>query len=117
MGMDISSVITELDSGVIYKDYNGKVIDNVTDFCKFLAENDINHIRVRVWNNPYDSNGNGYGGGNNDVATAKKIADACRSAGIKMLVDFIAQISGLIRVNRWCLRHGRAIQLMRRLQL
>lgn len=88
MGMDISSVITELDSGVIYKDYNGKVIDNVTDFCKFLAENDINHIRVRVWNNPYDSNGNGYGGGNNDVATAKKIADACRSAGIKMLVDF-----------------------------
>ena len=88
MGMDISSVITELDSGVVYKDYNGKVIDNVTDFCKLLAENDINHIRVRVWNNPYDSNGNGYGGGNNDVATAKKIADACRSAGIKMLVDF-----------------------------
>ena len=60
----------------------------MTDFCKFLAENDINHIRVRVWNNPYDSNGNGYGGGNNDVAAAKKIADACRSAGIKMLVDF-----------------------------
>lgn len=88
MGMDISSVITELDSGVVYKDYNGNEINNVTDFCKFLAENDINHIRVRVWNNPYDSNGNGYGGGNNDVATAKKIADACRNAGIKMLVDF-----------------------------
>lgn len=88
MGMDISSVITELDSGVVYKDYNGNEINNVTDFCKFLAENGINHIRVRVWNNPYDSNGNGYGGGNNDVATAKKIADACRSAGIKMLVDF-----------------------------
>lgn len=88
MGMDISSVITELGSGVVYKDYSGKEIKNVTDFCKFLAENGINHIRVRVWNNPYDSNGNGYGGGNNDVATAKKIADACRSAGIKMLVDF-----------------------------
>ncbi len=88
MGMDISSVITELGSGVVYKDYSGKEINNVTDFCKFLAENGINHIRVRVWNDPYDSNGNGYGGGNNDVATAKKIADACRSAGIKMLVDF-----------------------------
>lgn len=88
MGMDISSVITEFNSGVVYRDYNGKEIDNVTDFCKFLAENGINHIRVRVWNDPYDSNGNGYGGGNNDVATAKKIADACRSAGIKMLVDF-----------------------------
>lgn len=88
MGMDISSVITEFNSGVVYKDYNGKEINNVTDFCKFLAENGINHIRVRVWNDPYDSNGNGYGGGNNDVATARKIADACRSAGIKMLVDF-----------------------------
>lgn len=38
MGMDISSVITELGSGVVYKDYNGKVIDNVTDFCKLLAK-------------------------------------------------------------------------------
>lgn len=114
MGMDISSVITELGSGVVYKDYSGKEINNVTDFCKFLAENGINHIRVRVWNDPYDSNGNGYGGGNNDVATAKKIADACRSAGIKCLLIFIAQISGQIRVNRWCLRHGRTIQLMRR---
>ena len=46
---------------------------------RFLSghDNDL-EIRVRVWNNPYDSNGNGYGGGNNDVATAKKIADACR---------------------------------------
>ncbi|WP_455719113.1 glycosyl hydrolase 53 family protein [Agathobacter sp.] len=88
MGMDISSVITEFNSGVVYKDYDGNVIDNVTDFCKFLAANGITHIRVRVWNDPYDSNGNGYGGGNNDVATAKKIADACRAAGINMLVDF-----------------------------
>lgn len=88
MGMDISSVISELESGVVYKDFDGKVINNVTDFCKFLADNGINHIRVRVWNNPYDSNGNGYGGGDNDVAKAKTIADACRAAGIHMLVDF-----------------------------
>lgn len=88
MGMDISSVITEFNSGVVYKDYDGNVIDNVTDFCKFLSANGITHIRVRVWNDPYDSKGNGYGGGNNDVATAKKIADACRAAGINMLVDF-----------------------------
>lgn len=88
MGMDISSVISLFESGVTFKDYDGKTIDNVTDFCKFLAENGITHIRVRVWNNPYNSNGNGYGGGNNDVAKAKEIADACRAAGIKMLVDF-----------------------------
>ena len=34
------------------RDYSGKEINNVTDFCKLLAENGINHIRVRVWNDP-----------------------------------------------------------------
>ncbi len=88
MGMDISSVISLFDSGVTFKDWNGNTINNVNSFCKFLASNGITHIRVRIWNNPYDSNGNGYGGGNNDVAKAKQIADACEAAGIHMLADF-----------------------------
>lgn len=88
MGMDISSVMSEFASGVTYKDFEGNTIDNITDFCKFLAENGITHIRVRVWNDPYDVNGNGYGGGNCDVATAAKIAEGCRATGLKMLIDF-----------------------------
>lgn len=88
MGADISSMISELDSGVVYRDYDGNELKTLDDIVKFLAEQGINHIRVRVWNDPYDSNGNGYGGGNNDVTKAKKFADACRKAGIKMLVDF-----------------------------
>lgn len=88
MGVDISSMISELESGVVYKDYDGNELKTLDDVVKFLADQGINHIRVRVWNNPYDSNGNGYGGGNNDVAKAKKFADACRKAGINMLVDF-----------------------------
>ena len=88
MGMDISSVMSEFASGVTYKDFEGNTIDNITDFCKFLAENGITHIRVRVWNDPYDANGNGYGGGNCDVATAAEIAEGCRAAGLKMLIDF-----------------------------
>lgn len=88
MGADISSMISELDSGVVYRDYDGNALTTLDDVVNFLAEQGINHIRVRVWNYPYDSNGNGYGGGNNDVTKAKKFADACRKAGIKMLVDF-----------------------------
>ena len=88
MGMDISSVMSEFASGVTYKDFEGNTIDNITDFCKFLAENGITHIRVRVWNDPYDANGNGYGGGNCDVATAAEIAEGCRAADLKMLFDF-----------------------------
>lgn len=88
MGMDISSMISELQSGVVYRDYDGNELKTLDDICRFIKEQGINHIRVRVWNNPYDANGNGYGGGNNDVAKAKEFADACRSAGLKMLVDF-----------------------------
>lgn len=88
MGMDISSVMSEFASGVTYKDFEGNTIDNITDFCEFLAENGITHIRVRVWNDPFDTNGNGYGGGNCDVTMAAKIAEGCRTAGLKMLIDF-----------------------------
>lgn len=88
MGMDISSMISELDSGVVYRDYEGNKLETLDDICKFLADQGINHLRIRVWNDPYDADRNGYGGGNNDVAKAKQFADACRKAGIKMLVDF-----------------------------
>lgn len=88
MGMDISSMISELESGVVYRDYDGNELATLDDICRFIKEQGINHIRVRVWNDPYDANGNGYGGGNNDVAKAKEFADACRNAGLKMLVDF-----------------------------
>ena len=88
MGMDISSMISELQSGVVYRDYDGNELTTLDDICRFIKEQGINHIRVRVWNNPYDANGNGYGGGNNDVAKATAFANACRNAGLKMLVDF-----------------------------
>ena len=45
-------------------------------------------MRVRVWNDPYDADKNGYGGGNNDLETAKKIGQYATAAGIKLLVDF-----------------------------
>ena len=88
MGVDISSVMSEFESGVVFQDFEGNTIDNISDFCKFLKECGITHIRVRVWNDPYDENGNGYGGGNNDVDKAVQIAEGCAVAGIKMLVDF-----------------------------
>lgn len=88
MGMDISSVMSEFASGVTYQDFEGNEIKDITAFCQFLKECGVTHIRVRVWNDPYDSNGNGYGGGNNDINTAVAIAKGCKEADLKMLVDF-----------------------------
>ncbi|MCI1769699.1 MAG: glycosyl hydrolase 53 family protein [Mageeibacillus sp.] len=88
LGVDISSAISEFDSGVVYYDYDSNKIGNISDFCVFLKSMGINTVRIRVWNDPYDSEGNGYGGGDCDVAKAKLVADACENAGLNMLVDF-----------------------------
>lgn len=88
MGVDISTIISEYESGVTYKDFDGNELENVTEFCQFLADCGINCVRVRVWNNPYDENGNGYGAGNCNVDTAKEIAAACAKANISMMIDF-----------------------------
>ena len=83
-GMDVSSVIALENSGVKYKNENGEE----EDLFKILSDNGVNYIRVRVWNNPYDENNNGYGGGNCDVSTAAKIGARASQYGMKLLVDF-----------------------------
>ncbi|MCR5801406.1 MAG: glycosyl hydrolase 53 family protein [Lachnospiraceae bacterium] len=84
LGMDVSSVIAEENSGVKYYDFEG----NEKDLLQILAENGVTHIRVRVWNHPYDENGNGYGGGNNDIDTAVQIGKRASKYGMGLIVDF-----------------------------
>ncbi len=84
MGVDLSSVIALENSGVKFYDYDG----NEEDIFKILAESGITHIRVRVWNVPFDSNGNGYGGGNCDINTALQISKRAKQYGLKMIIDF-----------------------------
>ncbi|MCD8300282.1 MAG: glycosyl hydrolase 53 family protein [Clostridiales bacterium] len=88
MGMDISTIVSEYASGVKYYDYDGNELSTITQFCQFLADNGVTSIRVRIWNDPYDSNGNTYGAGTCDVDTAVTIASACANAGLDMLIDF-----------------------------
>lgn len=53
-----------------------------------LAQSGVNYIRLRVWNDPYDKNGNGYGGGNNDLTTAMKLGVRAARYGMKVCIDF-----------------------------
>ena len=84
LGMDLSSVLAEEASGVRYRDYDG----SERDVFQILAENGITHIRVRVWNDPRDAEGNGYGGGNCDVNTAAEIGRRAAAYGMRLIVDF-----------------------------
>ena len=83
-GMDVSSVIAEEESGVKYYNENGEE----EDLFKILADAGLNYIRVRVWCNPYDKDGNGYGGGNCDAQKAAEIGKRAAEYGMKLLVDF-----------------------------
>ena len=84
LGMDISSLLAEEASGVKYYDFDGKE----TDLLELLAAVGVNTVRVRVWNDPFDKDGKGYGGGNCTVDTALGIGKRAAKYGIGLLVDF-----------------------------
>ncbi len=84
MGMDASSVIANEKSGVKYYNYQGQE----QDVFQTLAESGVNYIRVRIWNDPFDESGNGYGGGNCDIDTAIEIGKRATKYGMKLLANF-----------------------------
>ena len=84
LGMDVSSVLAEEVSGVVYRDAEGQV----RDLFEILRDSGVNLIRVRVWNNPFDEEGRGFGGGNNDMDAAVRIGKRAAAAGLPLLVDF-----------------------------
>ncbi len=86
-GMDVSSLLSVLNSGAVYYDFSGNALDG-QGFMNLLAASGTNWIRLRVWNDPFDANGNGYGGGNCDVAAAVTMGQWATNAGMRVLIDF-----------------------------
>ncbi len=83
-GVDVSSVLSLEASGVVFRDTQGAP----GDLFEILADAGVTDVRVRVWNDPFDANGNGYGGGDVDVDRAIEISQRATDAGLGVLVDF-----------------------------
>ena len=83
-GVDISSILAQEKSGVVYYNENGEA----EDVFGILAKGGVNYVRIRIWNDPYDFDGNGYGGGNNDVDAAVEIGKRATDVGMKVMLDF-----------------------------
>ncbi|SDG27836.1 glycosyl hydrolase 53 family protein [Microbacterium sp. 77mftsu3.1] len=83
-GVDVSSVLSLEASGVVFRDDAGEP----ADLFDVLADHDVTDVRVRVWNDPFDADGNGYGGGDVDVDRAVEIGRRATEAGLRVLVDF-----------------------------
>ena len=84
-GVDVSSILSLEESGVVFKDFDG----NIADPFEVLADAGVNYVRVRVWNDPFNSVSHvGYGGGNVNAERATQIGERATAAGMKVLVDF-----------------------------
>jgi len=84
MGADVSSLLSLEKSGVVYYGFDGQP----QDALKTLAEAGVNYVRGRVWVDPFDANGYGYGGGDCTAETAAEIGARAAKLGMKLLVDF-----------------------------
>ncbi len=83
-GVDVSSVLSLEESGVVFRDASGQP----GDLFEILAGAGVTDVRIRVWNDPFDAAGNGYGGGNVDVDRGVTIGERATDAGLGVLVDF-----------------------------
>lgn len=83
-GVDVSSVLSLEESDVVFRDADG----NPGDLFRILRDAGVSDIRIRVWNDPFDADGNGYGGGDVDVTRAIEIGRRATAAGLGVLVDF-----------------------------
>lgn len=86
-GADLSSYVSLKESGVVFKDSDGNPLSD-SEFFEMLAEGGTNWVRIRVWNDPYNGNGKGYGGGNSDLEKAVLIGRLATNAGMRVLIDF-----------------------------
>ena len=71
--------------------HGGKFFDEKgveKDAMLILKENGFNYIRLRLWNDPKDAAGKGYGGGNSDLATTIALAKRAKANGMKFLLDY-----------------------------
>ena len=84
MGVDVSSLLSPEAAGRVFYGFDGKE----QDIFKTLSESGVNYIRVRVWNDPFDSDGNGYGGGNCTLDTAIELGRRAAEYGMGLFVDF-----------------------------
>lgn len=83
-GVDISTLLEIEENGGCYFDFEGKK----TEMFEFLKSCNINAVRLRLWNNPYDDKQNPYGAGTNDLERTIILGKRAASAGMDILLDF-----------------------------
>lgn len=84
LGVDLS-IQNEMDALNTKYYSNGLEIEPFSFFSKTQG---IKLVRLRLRNDPFDENGNPYGGGTNDLVTTLSLAKRAKENGMSVLLDF-----------------------------
>ena len=87
MGVDASMVDKIEELGGVYYNENGQE----QDLYQIMAINGVNFFRIRIWNNPMNILGDGYGGGDVDTRRAIHMAKRAAAVGMNIMVDYHSQ--------------------------
>ena len=84
LGVDLSMQDELNEFHPVYKYHNKEV----EPFSFFANHSHIDMVRIRLWHNPHDEDGNPYGGGTNDLDCFIRLAKKAKENGMKVLLDF-----------------------------
>ncbi len=96
-GVDCSSLYEVERHGGKFYDEEGKE----EDLFVILKNGGANYARFRLWVDPYDKDGNSYGGGSNDISTDIYLAKRAANAGLKILINFHYSDSWADPAKQW----------------
>ena len=83
-GADISTLLEAERHGAKFYNQSGQQQDAMA----ILKANGVNTVRLRLWVDPQDADGNTYGGGSNNLENTLALAKRVKAQGLKLLLDF-----------------------------
>ncbi|MBZ6730081.1 glycoside hydrolase family 53 protein [Klebsiella grimontii] len=83
-GADISTLLDAEKHGAKFFNHNNQQQDPIA----ILKADGVNYVRLRLWVDPKDAQGQRYGGGDNDLAATLALAKRAKAQGMKLLLDF-----------------------------
>lgn len=83
-GADISTLLEAEQHGATFYNQDGQQQDALA----IMKANGVNYVRLRLWVDPQDAQGNSYGGGGNSLQTTLALAKRAKAQGMKLLLDF-----------------------------
>lgn len=109
-GMDVSMTKELEEHGAVY--YLG---GQETELFELLKSCGANLVRLRLWNHPYNQEGEAYGGGTNDLETTIELAKRAKSCDLDVMLDihysdFWADPAKQIKPKEWSGLSGEELQ-------